>query len=149
MSWNVFSRILVANSFFIDVVGLSKPNLKTHIQIEKINTLNAIMKESVAFSSCPKESKFVLPTGDGAAICFIGGMELPLELALEVHDKLNRRNEGIARNDEKIHVRIGIHSGPVVVLRDLLGNDNIWGSGIIMARRIMDLGEKSQPCSWQ
>lgn len=143
MSWNVFSQILIANSFFIDVVGLSKPSLKTRVQIGKISTLNNIMRESAAFSSFPKESKFILPTGDGAAICFIGGAELPFELALEVHDKLNRHNEAVAKNEEKVHVRIGIHSGPVVVLRDLLGNDNIWGSGIIMARRIMDLGEKS------
>lgn len=143
MSWNIFSQILVANTFFVDIVGLSRPRLRTQIQIKKINTLNHIITESWAFSNSPKESKFILPTGDGASISFIGGVESPLDLALELHCKLNQYNEAIARETERIYVRIGIHAGPVIVLKDLVGNDNIWGSGIIMARRIMDIGEKN------
>ena len=143
MSWNVFSQILIANSFFVDIVGLSNPRLKTQIQIKKINTLNNIITESQSFLNSPKESKFILPTGDGAAICFIGYVESPIELALELHRKLNQYNGSVAKESERIFVRIGIHAGPVIVLTDLLGNDNIWGSGIIFARRIMDIGQKN------
>ena len=33
-------------------------------------------------------------------------------------------------------------SRPVYVIKDLNGNENVWGPGIIMARRAMDLAEK-------
>ena len=37
-------------------------------------------------------------------------------------------------------VRIGIGSGPVYIVKVILGSDNVWGPAIIGARRIMDLG---------
>ena len=41
---------------------------------------------------------------------------------------------------EALCLRIGIHSGPVFVVNDVMENKNIWGPGIIIARRIMDFG---------
>ena len=38
-------------------------------------------------------------------------------------------------------MRIGIHSGHVYVVNDILNNKNIWGPGIIIARRVMDIGD--------
>jgi len=32
-------------------------------------------------------------------------------------------------------------SGPVFVVSDINSNPNVWGPGIIMARRVMDLGD--------
>ena len=42
---------------------------------------------------------------------------------------------------ETVRIRIGIHSGPVFVVNDIFNNKNIWGPGIIIARRIMDIGD--------
>src|SRR5206468_8473962 len=42
---------------------------------------------------------------------------------------------------KSIGVTIGISSGPVFVVSDVNNNQNVWGPGIILARRIMDLGD--------
>jgi hypothetical protein len=82
----------------------------------------------------------VLPTGDGMAIGFLQGPELPLNLAIEIHRMLSKYNKAKIPA-EIIRVRIGIHSGPAFVVEDILSNKNIWGPGIILARRIMDIGD--------
>ena len=40
---------------------------------------------------------------------------------------------------DKLYLRIGLDSGPVYIIKDLNGKENVWGPGIIMARRVMDL----------
>ena len=39
-------------------------------------------------------------------------------------------------------IRIGFNDGPVFVVNDIQGNQNVWGPGIILARRIMDIGDE-------
>jgi hypothetical protein len=82
----------------------------------------------------------VLPTGDGMAIGFLQGPELPLKLAIELHQKLDQYNRGKIPS-ETVRIRIGMHAGNVFVVNDVLGNKNVWGPGIIIARRVMDLGD--------
>lgn len=129
-----------ANFFFIDIVGLSDPAMSTKTQMKKIDMLNKAVKECAAFRDTPKEFMLVLPTGDGMAIGFLQGPEFPLQLAIELHKKLNLYNRGRIPS-ETVRVRIGIHSGNVFVVNDVLDNKNVWGPGIIIARRVMDLGE--------
>jgi hypothetical protein len=40
-----------------------------------------------------------------------------------------------------IGVRIGLGSGPVFTVVDLNNVENVWGPGIILARRVMDAGD--------
>jgi hypothetical protein len=127
--------------FFVDIVGLSDPEMSTTLQIRKIEFLNNAIATSDAFKSAPDDSTLVLPTGDGMAIGFLQEPERPLLLAIELHQKLREFNKGKLPN-ETVQVRIGIHSGAVFVVKDLKGNSNIWGPGIIMARRIMDIGDE-------
>src|SRR3970282_619885 len=47
-------------------------------------------------------------------------------------------NELILRN-EKLLIRVGIDMGPVYVIKDINDMDNVWGPGIILTRRVMDL----------
>ena len=44
-------------------------------------------------------------------------------------------------SDSTVKVRIGIGSGHVFLVNDLNDNQNLWGPGIILARRVMDLGD--------
>lgn len=74
------------------------------------------------------------------AIGFLHGPAIPLTLAIELHRSLARYNQGRNLSDS-VHIRIGIHSGPVFVVKDIHNNDNIWGPGIIIARRVMDIGK--------
>jgi hypothetical protein len=132
--------LIHANFFFVDIVGLSDPSMSTKIQIKKIETLNKSIMNCSTFRLTPKDTMMALPTGDGMAIGFLQGPELPLKLAIELHAKLARYNKGKIPA-ETVRVRIGIHSGPVFVVSDILNNKNVWGPGIIIARRIMDIGD--------
>ena len=95
---------------------------------------------STSFRFTPKDSILVLPTGDGMAIGFLQGPESALNLAIEIHKMLSKYNKARIPA-EIIRVRIGIHSGAAFVVDDVLNNKNIWGPGIILAQRIMDIGD--------
>jgi len=57
---------------------------------------------------------------------------------MELHKALNRYNES-QRGNEKLLIRVGIDMGPVYVIKDINNMDNVWGPGIILTRRVMDL----------
>lgn len=82
----------------------------------------------------------MLPTGDGMLIGFVNGLEQPLSLSIEFHKKIAEYNNKVT-DAEKIETRIGCHIGHVFVVKDVLGNMNLWGPGAILARRIMDMGD--------
>jgi hypothetical protein len=132
--------LIHANFFFIDIVGLSDPTISTRNQIKKIETLNNLIGQCPSFSSIQKDSMLILPTGDGMAIGFMQGPQIPLGLSIELHKTVAKYNRGKIPS-ESLRIRIGIHSGPVYVVKDILRNSNIWGPGIIIARRIMDIGD--------
>ena len=100
--------------------------------------LNKLIKECIAFKTTSKDSLLGLPTGDGMVIGFFQSPELPLNLSIELHKKIELTIE--RKFLQALRLRIGIHSGPVFVVDDVLENKNIWGPGIIIARRIMDIG---------
>ncbi len=129
-----------ANFFFVDIVGLSDASMSTKTQIKKIQTLNKCISECEAYSSQSSDSTFLLPTGDGMCIGFKHGPELPLFLAIQLHEKLAEYNKGKIPS-EIIKVRIGLHNGNCFIVKDLHENENIWGPGIILARRVMDFGD--------
>jgi Adenylate and Guanylate cyclase catalytic domain len=140
MSLATGPSLIHANFFFIDIVGLSDPSMSTKIQIKKIKTLNKSIMNCSTFRSTSKDTMLVLPAGDGMAIGFLQGPELPLKLAIELHEKVAKYNKGKIPH-ETVRIRIGIHSGPVFIVDDIFSNKNIWGPGIIIARRIMDIGD--------
>ena len=53
--------------------------------------------------------------------------------ALEISEEL--------KNHPELHVRMGIHSGPVNEVTDLNEQANIAGAGINIAQRVMDCGD--------
>jgi hypothetical protein len=101
-------RSVYASFFFVDIVGLSDPELSVTLQVKKIEFLNSKIAECDAFKSVPTESMLILPTGDGMAIGYLQGPELPLRLAIELHEKLYLFNRGKLPN-ETIQIRIGIN----------------------------------------
>ena len=135
------SEVLNVNFFFIDIVGLSDPLLSVKKQIAKIENLNKMITSCDVFMKSVNDKKIVLPTGDGMAIGFLLNPELPLKLSIELHEKLRSYNYGKKSNEDAIGVRIGISSGLVFIVSDISGNQNVWGPGIIISRRVMDLGD--------
>ncbi len=121
---------------FIDIVGLSNPALITKEQVKKINILTEKIKDCESFKNTPKEKRIILTTGGGAAIGFMDNFYLPLDLAKELHKKLNEYNFG-KQWLKQILLHIGIHSERVLSFTDLNDEENVWGEGIIIAQRIM------------
>jgi len=124
--------------FFTDIVAGSNPTIVTKQQARKIVVLNELIERTETFKHRDLKSTVILPTGDGMAIGFGDSPEYPLRLSMQLHRELNRYNK-TKKGKEKVILRIGIDTGPVYVIKDLNGQDNVWGPGIIMTRRVMDL----------
>ncbi|HEY6536093.1 MAG TPA: adenylate/guanylate cyclase domain-containing protein, partial [Candidatus Nitrosocosmicus sp.] len=126
--------------FFIDIVGLSNPSLPVNKQREKIESLNELIASCDAYQDSD-DNKIILPTGDGMVIGYLINPELPLQLSIQLHQKLKDYNiKKINNKNDIIGVRIGLSSGPVFKVNDIKNNPNYWGPGIIYARRVMDIG---------
>jgi class 3 adenylate cyclase len=123
---------------FSDIVDGANPTVATKDQVRKIVTLNQLIERTETFRNRDSSSTVILPVGDGVAIGFGDSPEKPLRLAIEMHRALHRYNQSRPKN-EQLFIRIGIDMGPVYFVKDLTGKDNVWGSGIILTRRVMDL----------
>ena len=133
------SEVVNVSFFYIDIVSLSDPSLSVKKQMEKIVILNKMVGSCDAFFRT-KEKKIILSTGDGMAIGFLSNPELPFQLSTQLHRRLRIYNRNKSQEDA-IGVRIGLSSGPVFVVNDINNNQNVWGPGIVLARRVMDIGD--------
>ena len=124
--------------FFTDIVAGSNPTIPSKEQARKIVVLNELIDRTETFKRRDPDSTVVLPTGDGMAIGFSDSPEYPLRLSMQLHKLLKEYNKSKS-GKEKVLLRIGIDIGPVYVIKDLNGQDNVWGPGIILTRRVMDL----------
>src|SRR5436190_17853558 len=112
-------RLEIAHVLFIDIVGYSK--LRTNEQSAQIETLKKIVRGTEQFRLAEAEGKLLrLPTGDGGALVFRTSPEAPVMCALEISKEL--------KNHPELHVRMGIHSGPVNQVTDLNEQANIAGA---------------------
>src|SRR5438034_9758193 len=122
----------IGHVLFIDIVGYSK--LLINEQSEQIQKLKEIVRGTEQFRLAEAEGKLLrLPTGDGGAVVFRTSPEAPVLCALEISKEL--------KNHPELHVRMGIHSGPVNEVVDLNEQTNVAGAGINMAQRVMDCGD--------
>lgn len=128
--------------FFVDIVMASDPNISTKSQIRKIMALTSHIKNTNTFKLKDPHSTVLVPTGDGVVIGFSDSSEKPFRLAIELHKILFKYNKSKPKKD-KIHIRIGLDTGPVYFIPDLDENNTVWGPGIITARRVMDLCEEN------
>src|SRR6202011_5066061 len=122
----------IGHVLFIDIVGYSK--LLINEQSEQIQKLKEIVRGTEQFRLAEAEGKLLrLPTGDGGALAFRTTPEAPVLCAMEIGKELKKHPE--------LHVRMGIHSGPVNEITDLNAQANIAGAGINLAQRVMDCGD--------
>ena len=124
--------------FFTDIVAGSNPTIPSKEQARKVVVLNELIDRTETFRRRNHDATVILPTGDGMAIGFSDSPEYPLRLSIQLHKLLNEYNKS-QRGKERVLLRIGIDIGPVYVIKDLNGQDNVWGPGIILTRRVMDL----------
>jgi KaiC/GvpD/RAD55 family RecA-like ATPase len=134
------SEAFHASFFYVDIVGLSDPTLSVKNQVQKIQILNELIHSCDSFRKTSAGKRIILPSGDGMAIGFLSSSEIPLELSIQLHHKIHAYNQQKYISDS-LGVRIGLGSGPVFTVSDLNNVQNIWGPGIILARRVMDAGD--------
>jgi len=132
--------LIFANFFYVDIVGLSDPNMSTTLQLKKLKILHDSVTSCDVYKSVSEKDMISFPTGDGMCIGFLKGQDLPLLLALQFHEKLSEYNKGKLPPD-MVRTRIGLHSGNCFTFSDIQNKVNVWGPGIIIARRVMDLGD--------
>jgi len=125
-------RLEIAHVLFIDIVGYSK--LLIDEQAEALQELNRIVRNIEAVRAAEAAGQLiVLPTGDGMALVFTRSVEEPVECALQISQTL--------RAEPSLPLRMGIHSGPVHPVKDANERENIAGTGINIAQRVMDCGD--------
>jgi TolB-like protein/class 3 adenylate cyclase/Tfp pilus assembly protein PilF len=125
-------QLEIAHVLFIDIVGYSK--LSINDQHAAIEELNRIVRASEQFQRAEAAGRLLrLPTGDGMALVFYTSPEAPTQCAVEI-SRVLKKHPGL-------QVRMGIHSGPVSGVVDVNERANLAGTGINVAKRVMDCGD--------
>jgi TolB-like protein/class 3 adenylate cyclase/Tfp pilus assembly protein PilF len=122
----------IAHVLFLDIVGYSK--LSVNEQHARVEELNEIVRLSEQFHKAEAASRLLkIPTGDGMALVFYKSPEEPAQCAVEISRAL--------KDNARLQVRMGIHSGPVSGVVDVNERTNVAGGGINTAQRVMDCGD--------
>ncbi len=122
----------IAHVLFIDIVGYSK--LSVNEQHASIKELNEIVHLSERFQKAEAANRILkIPTGDGMALVFYKSPEEPAQCAFEISRAL--------KDNQRLQVRMGIHSGPISGVVDVNERTNVAGAGINVAQRVMDCGD--------
>src|SRR5947199_1945237 len=125
-------QLEIAHVLFLDVVGYSK--LSVNKQHARVQGLNGIVRLSEQFQKAEAANRILkIPTGDGMALVFYRSPEEPAQCAFEISRAL--------KDNQRLQVRMGIHSGPVSGVVDVNERTNVAGAGINMAQRVMDCGD--------
>src|SRR6476469_4163858 len=122
----------IAHVLFLDIVGYSK--LSVNEQRARVDELNGIVRLSEQFQKAKAANRILkIPTGDGMALVFYKSPEEPAQCAFEISRAL--------KDNQRLQVRMGIHSGPVSGVVDVNERTNVAGAVINLAQRVMDCGD--------
>src|SRR5512132_2548005 len=125
-------QLEIAHVLFIDIVGYSK--LSINDQHAAVEELNRIVRASEQFQRAEAANRLIrIPTGDGMVLVFYTSPEAPAHCAVEISRAL--------KEHPRLQLRMGIHSGPVSGVVDVNERANLAGTGINMAKRVIDCGD--------
>jgi Adenylate and Guanylate cyclase catalytic domain len=124
------ARSMIATVLFFDVVGYTKQSVAKQIQLK--DQFNGLVSSFI--KDIEENQRIILDTGDGAAIGFLQHPEDAIEVAMQFRSAVTAHQH---QDFPELNVRIGIHLGPVNVVRDMNGQSNMVGDGINDAQRIM------------
>src|SRR5216117_3238026 len=122
----------IAHVLFIDIIGYSK--LSINDQHAAVEELNQVVRASEQFQRADSAGRLLkVATGDGMALVFYTSPEAPAQCAVEISRAL--------KEEPRLQLRMGIHSGPVSGVVDVNERTNVAGAGINLAQRVMDCGD--------
>jgi TolB-like protein/class 3 adenylate cyclase/Flp pilus assembly protein TadD len=125
-------QLEIAHVLFIDIVGYSK--LSINEQNAAIDELTQIVRATEQFQKAEASDRLIkISTGDGMALVFYTSPEAPVRCAIALSRAL--------KDHPRLHVRMGVHSGPVSGIVDVTGRANLAGAGLNVANRVMNCGD--------
>jgi len=125
-------QLEIAHVLFIDVVGYSK--LSINEQHAAVDQLTQIVRRTEEFQKADASERLIkISTGDGMALVFYTSPEAPVRCAMELSRAL--------KDHLRLHLRMGVHSGPVSGVIDVTGRTNLAGAGLNLAQRVMNCGD--------
>jgi class 3 adenylate cyclase len=124
------TRSTIGTVLFFDVVGYTKQPVNKQNEIK--TQFNSIVTDCL--DAQEDMERIILDTGDGAAIGFLQHPEDALEVAIQFRKTVTANQH---KDYPELNVRIGIHLGPINVVKDMNGQNNMVGDGINDAQRVM------------
>jgi TolB-like protein/class 3 adenylate cyclase/Tfp pilus assembly protein PilF len=122
----------IAHVLFIDIIGYSK--LSINDQHAAVEELNQLVRASEQFQRAEAAGRLLkIATGDGMALVFYSSPGAPAQCAFEI--------SRARKEQSRLQLRMGIHSGPVSGVVDVNNRPNLAGAGINIAQRVMDCGD--------
>lgn len=122
----------IAHVLFIDIVDYSKFSINE--QHTAVDELTQIVRATEQFQKADASERLIkIATGDGMALVFYTSPEAPVRCAIEISRAL--------KGNPRLHVRMGVHSGPVSGVIDVTGRANLAGAGLNIANRVMTCGD--------
>jgi class 3 adenylate cyclase len=131
-------RTFIGTVVFVDIVAYSKQLVSQQVEVKtRLNDMIARVLEHV-----PTIDRMTLDTGDGAALCFLGDPEDALFVASSLRAAVAEAGRDFAGCD--FALRIGIHTGPLRIVKGVNKEPNVLGDGINVAQRIMTFAAPNQ-----
>ena len=117
--------------FFSDIVGYSKMVERDETMAHRmLKEHNKIIEESVVSNN----GRVVKYIGDSVFAEFESS-DNACKAGLKIQDNLKQRNS-LSRKDERIHIRLGIHTGDAI-----WENEDLFGNDINIASRIESIAQ--------
>src|SRR4030095_4936221 len=125
-------QLEIAHVLFIDIVGYSKLTInEPHAAVDE---LTQIVRSTEQFHKGEAADRLIkIPSGDGMALVFYTSPEAPVRCAIQISRGL--------KDHPRLHIRMGVHSGPVKGVVDVTGRPNLAGAGLNLAQRTMECGD--------
>src|SRR5436309_2930376 len=121
-------QLEIAHVLFMDLVGYSRLSLGDQAVAQE--KLRGAARGTEQFRRAEARDELIcLPRGDGMALVFLRNPVAPVQCAEEIARSL--------RDDPKMRLRMGVHSGPVCLVENINADRDLAGSGINLAERVM------------
>jgi class 3 adenylate cyclase len=130
-------RTLIASVLFLDIVEYTKKPVSEQFRIKE--AFNKLVYELV--QTIPEDDRIIIDTGDGAALGFLADPEAVLAIAIRLRDALEANGHA---DYPGLYVRQGINLGPIRLVADMNGRENLIGDGVNDANRIMGFAKGDQ-----
>ncbi len=136
------TQTVTGKYIFLDIVGYSYQRT-VEAQTDIIDAMNNAVRKAVASLEITKDSRVLLPTGDGVCVALLDvkdPFDIHLQLALRILELVDKYNLSQKDKMRQFQVRVGVNENIDNLITDINGNKNVAGAGITEAQRIMDQG---------